>query len=118
MKELTYHKTSNPDKGVKALAISSCTDNGDSLTEVKKSFSYHVYRVDQAVQKNEAPQIYITKSFDTKTQTEKFNFQVKGSFVMTQNRFYLKVDFQHTLDIQILWKNKDFSPKKSAVLTK
>ena len=105
MKQLTYQKTSNLDKGIKALSISSRTDNGDSLTEVKKSFSYHVYRVDQVSQENEAPQIYITKSFDNKNKTEKFNFQVQGSFTMTQNRFFLKVDFHHTLDIQILWKN-------------
>jgi hypothetical protein len=117
MKAITYQKTSNVDKGIKALAISSKTDNGDSLTEVKKSFSYHVYRVDQRTHEQPVPEIHITKSFDTKTNTEKFNFQVKGSFIMTQNRFFLKVDFHHTLDIQILWK-KDFSPKKSAVLTK
>lgn len=118
MKEILYKKTNNLEKGIKALAISSKTDNGDSLTEVKKSFSYHVSQVDQASEGNETPQIYITKSFDSKTQTEKFNFQVQGSFIMTQNRFFLKVNFHHTLDIQILWKNKDFSPKKSAVLTK
>jgi len=118
MKQVIYNKTSDLEKGIKAFSISSKTDNSDSLTEVKKSFSYHVSRVDQLAQENVTPELFITKSFDSKTQTEKFNFQVKGSFGMTQNRFYFKVDFHHTLDIQIFWKNKDFSPKKSVVLTK
>ncbi len=118
MKQITYNKTSNPEKGVKALSVHSKTDNGDSLTEVKKSFSYNVCRLDEVSEECNAPEIYVTKSFDSKTCTEKFNFQVKGSFVMSQNRFYYKVDFHHTLDIQIIWKNKNFSPKKSAVLTK
>jgi hypothetical protein len=84
---------------------------------VRKSFVYIVSPVDEIEANVRAPEIDIKKSFDTKKREEKFSFRVKGEFSITQGRRQFKVDFCHTLKIDIIWKGKIFSPKKSATLT-
>jgi hypothetical protein len=117
MKHITYEKKNDLKHGIKAFSIKTHTEQPDSTTDVQKSFAYHVKPVDH-IEPAEGPQVYVTKSFDSKTLVEKFNFQVKGNMYVTHNRFYLLVEFHHTLDIKILWKDKDLSPKKSVVMTK
>ena len=93
-----------------------CEDQ-DCRTHVRKSFVYIVTGAHQGESPIENPQIYVKKFFDTKLQHEKFSFRVKGAFYMTKDRVIYRVDFCHTLKIDIHWKNKIFSPKKSVTLT-
>lgn len=90
----------------------------DSSTQIVKTFTYYASKAKGDSLNIESPEIFVTKSFDTKKRVEKFNFVVKGFFYMTQERGVAKVSFKHTLDINIQWKSKIFSPKKSVVLTK
>ena len=117
MKEILFKKMSDLKRKTKHLSISQHSEDKDCKTHVQKSFSYIVSMADQADEAVNAPQIYIKKTFNSKTMTEQFCFEVKGSFLLSNNRFLTKVRFHHTLRIDILWKNKVFSPKKSAVLT-
>lgn len=117
MKEILFKKSNDLEKRAKEILISNQTEDKDCTTQVKKRFTYHLEPTDKVSPQPQAPQIHIKKTFDTQKRVERFNFQVKGNFYMTYNRLLLKVYFQHTLDIEILWKVKIFSPKKSAVLT-
>ena len=117
MKEILFKKMSDLKRRTKHLSISQDAEDKDCRTHVQKSFSYIVSRVDEAQEDVQPPQIYIKKTFNSKTLVEQFCFEVKGSFYLTHNRFLTKVRFHHTLLIDIVWKSKVFSPKKSAVLT-
>ena len=117
MKEVLFRKSLKPVKRIKSMAIGSVNEDKDSKTRIRKSFVYHVTPAQEAEKTVAAPQIYITKIFDSKSRVEKFHMIVKGSFYMTHNRFLVKVQFRHTLHIQIDWKTKIFSPKKSVALT-
>ena len=117
MKEVLFRRILKPARHIKSLAMASVSEDKDSKTKIRKSFVYHVTHVDEVEKDAPAPQIHITKIFDSKNKIEKFHLVVKGSFFMTHNRFLVKVRFRHTLRIQIFWKTKDFSPKKSVALT-
>lgn len=118
MNEMLLKKKLNTEKRIKSFTINKVSEDKDSKTHVKKSFVYLVSHAKELESKSEAPQIHITKSIDNKKKIENMIFQVKGQFFMPYNRQLVSVKFRHTLNIEIYWKNKIFSPKKSAVLTK
>ena len=117
MKELRFKKNLDLQNRIKTFSISSDSEDKECKTHVEKGFRYNVSMA-QGVEELEAPQIYIKKGLNTAQKLETFNLQVKGSFYMTRDRMLIRVDFHHTLDIQITYKTKDFSPKKSEILTK
>ncbi len=117
MKEILFKKKSDLKRRTKLLSISQDNEDKDCKTHVQKSFSYIVSGAESREEEIVAPQVYIRKTLNTKTHVEQFCFEVKGSFYMSHNRCLLKVRFHHTLVIDITWKDKVFSPKKSAVLT-
>jgi len=96
--------------------ISQKTEDKESISTVEKGFDYYVETTPSLEPILDVPQIYIIKTIDTKAKKEHFNFQVKGSFYLNNNRLLVKVNFHHILDIDIAWK-KTFSPKKSEILT-
>jgi hypothetical protein len=117
MKEILYKKRQSLKYRRKIIAIDEHNEDNDCRTHVRKSFAYIVTMANPAEGALSAPEIHIKKNFDSKAQTEKFSFRVKGAFYMEKDRYVLKVNFCHTLKIDIYWKNKVFSPKKSATLT-
>ena len=117
VKNILFEKRINLEKRVKSFSIHSKTEDKQCKTRIAKSFTYAVDRAREAKPTSKPPLIFIHKSFDTKERTEGFSFHVKGYFFVKHNRQLMKVRFNHTLDIEIQWKIKDFSPKKSASLT-
>lgn len=116
MKELTLKRYCNPKRNTKSITITQKSQDKDSFTLVKKSFLYFVTETSRINPEVNPPQVHIRKFFDTKRGVESFRLQVRGCFYVNHNRMLLKVHFRHTLNIQILWKAKVFSPKKSVIL--
>lgn len=117
MKRLLFRKEESAKQGMKHITLVTRNEDLQSRVRVYKSFVYHATVCEEEMEKPEAPQIYIRKSFNSKTSIEKFSFRVKGWFYTIQNRVLFKVQFEHTLNIKIEWKVKIFSPKKSVMLT-
>ena len=117
MKKILFKKRIDLDKRMKTFSIYSQTEDSQCKTHVRKGFAYTVdlSREDRPISK--APLVFIKKTLDTKKGIEGFNFHVKGHFYVNHNRRLMRVRFNHTLDIEIKWKVKNFSPKKSASLT-
>ena len=116
MREILFKNMTSVPKRRKAVLISERSEDKECKTYVRKSFVYRVtpeVRVEHPIPQ---PDIYIRKSYSTKTKEEKFSFRVKGYFYMAKDGCFLKVNFCHCLKINILWKSKIFSPK-SATLT-
>jgi len=117
MKKLLFKRLGNAQKGTKIITINSEVEDSKCKTRIRKSFFYQVSAVEGRDLPVEQPEICIRKVFDTKKRVEKFLFNVKGSFYTANERVIARVYFHHVLNIQIRWKKKIFSPKKSAVLT-
>lgn len=118
MKKVLYKKFTDPAQGLKSMSIGQRYQDKESRTYVLKKFVYQVSRSSEVCPEDTPPQMFIKKHFDSKKGIERFNFQVKGCFHLRHKRMLIKVNFQHSLNIKITWKNKDFSPKKSDTLTK
>jgi hypothetical protein len=99
------------------ISICEHSEDKECTTSIRKSFIYIVRSADHIQESFDKPEIYIRKIFDSKLPEEKFSFRVKGSFYMTRDQYLFKVDFCHLLKIDIVWKHKVFSPKKSPTLT-
>jgi hypothetical protein len=117
MREILYKKRQSLKNRRKIISINEHNEDKECRTHIRKSFAYIVTMANPSDGALSEPEIFIKKHFDTKGQEEKFSFRVKGAFYMEKDRYVLRVDFCHTLKIDISWKNKVFSPKKSATLT-
>ncbi|MBF0522381.1 MAG: hypothetical protein HQL24_04905 [Candidatus Omnitrophica bacterium] len=120
MKRVIFKNKKDFEKGTKELSICQKIEDKDCITHIRKSFFYRVTEVNKLTEEPEvpeSPEIFITKSIDTKHKLEQVNLKCVGSFFMAHQRMILKVNFQHNLNIQIYWKTDIFSPKKSAILT-
>ena len=100
----------------KAISVSESSEDKECRTYVRKNFVYIVSPDVEPQQEISQPDIYIKKSYDTNTKEERFSFRVKGAFFITRDRLFYKVSFCHSLNINIVWKTKIFSPK-SVTLT-
>ena len=117
MKKVLFRKRINLKKRIKTFSIYSKTEDQECKTQVRKGFAYTVDWAKEDNPVSKPPLIFIRKSFDTQKKVETFAFHVKGYFYIRYKRELMRVRFCHTLDIEIQWKVKDFSPKKSVSLT-
>ena len=117
MKQILYRRKQSLKNRRKMISINEHAEDKDCKTHVRKSFAYIVTQAKGQEGNVQDPEIHINKFLDTKKHIEKFSFRVKGSFLMTRDRTSFKVDFCHTLRIDIEWKKEAFSPKKSVTLT-
>ena len=117
MRNIIYKKKQSLEHRRKLISICENTEDKECKTYVRKSFIYIVSKAEAVEEHPKPPEIFIKKRFDTQSLTERFSFRVKGSFYLNQERNLLKVNFCHTLRINIIWKSKIFSPKKSVTLT-
>jgi vacuolar-type H+-ATPase subunit E/Vma4 len=116
MKQLLHTSRSAFHNQVKMIKIVEKAEDQECLTHVRKTFVYVVLAALDEAEKLPEPQIKIRKSFDTKTREEKFSFRIKGGIYVNHHRRLIRVDYSHTLRINLKWKTKVFSPKKSVTM--
>ena len=110
------HKTTGILQGRgKVITLREHADENECITDVRKNFIYLASEVPHEEKQGE-PQVHIKKSFDSVTHDEKFSFRVKGAFYVNHNRRLMKVAYCHTLRINLHWKIKAFTPKKTVTM--
>ena len=111
-----FHKTTGILKGRgKVITLREHADEKECVTDVRKNFIYLASPA-ESEEKQSIPQVHIKKSFDSVHCDEKFCFRVKGFFYVNHSRRLMKVDYCHTLRINLHWKNKASSPKKTVTM--
>lgn len=110
------HKTTAVLQGRgKVITLREHTDEKECITDVRKNFIY-VATEAQSEEKQSIPRVHIAKSFDSVRRDEKFLFRVKGFFYVNHSRRLMRVDYCHTLRINLHWKIKTSSPKKTVTM--
>ncbi len=99
----------------KVISLREHADEKECVTDVRKNFIYVVNEA-QIEEKQSIPKVHIQKSFDSVSHDEKFSFRVKGFFYVNHSRRLMKVDYCHTLRINLHWKVKHVSPKKTVTM--
>ncbi len=117
MRKILYKKRHSFKHRRKIILIKEMAEDKECRTIVQKSFIYKIRNSGYTNTVDTHPEIFVRKHIDNKQQKEVFHFKVKGSFSLRQGRHSYKVEFCHILKINIFWKAKIFSPKKSGTLT-
>jgi hypothetical protein len=111
-----FHKTTGILQGRgKVLTLREHAEEEECVTDVRKNFIYVAAQA-QSEEEQSIPQVHISKSFDSAHGDEKFSFRVKGFFYVNHSRRLMKVDYSHTLRINLHWKMKDSTPKKTVTM--
>ena len=111
-----FHKTTEILQGRgKVITLREHAEEKECVTDVRKNFIYLAAQA-QGQEKQSIPQVHIAKSFDSVRGDEKFSFRVKGSFYVNHSRRLMKVDYCHTLRINLHWKIKATTPKKTVTM--
>ena len=115
MRDILHRTTAVLQGRGKVITLREHTDEKECVTDVRKNFIY-VATEAQSEEKQSIPQVHIRKFFDSVSRDEKFSFRVKGFFYVNHNRRLMKVAYCHTLRINLHWKVKVSSPKKTVTM--
>ncbi|MBF0571052.1 MAG: hypothetical protein HQL12_04185 [Candidatus Omnitrophica bacterium] len=99
----------------KVITLREHAEEKECVTDVRKNFIY-VGTEAQSEEAQSIPRVYIKKSFDSVSRDEKFFFRVKGSFYVNYSRRLMLVSYCHTLRINLHWKVKVSTPKKTVTM--
>lgn len=110
MRDILYKKRKSFKNHRETISVSEYSSDKECETRIRKSLVCIATRVQEVGEQTGQPEIYVKKSFDTKLRQENFSFRVKGFFFLTRKCVVFRVDFCHTLRINIVWKNKSFFP--------
>jgi hypothetical protein len=111
-----FHKTQAILHGRgKVITLREHAEEPESVTDVRKNFIY-VATEAQSEEEPSVPRVHISKFFDSVSRDEKFSFRVKGSFYVNHSRRLMKVDYCHTLRINLHWKAEATTPKKTVTM--
>ncbi len=111
MRKILYRKMMSLQNRRKAISVLERSEDKECKTYVKKNFVYIVTPNAKVTKALNQPDIYIKKSYDTRTKEERFSFKIKGSFYISREESCFLVSFCHSLNIHIMWKSKVISPK-------
>ncbi len=115
MRDILHKTTAILQGRGKVITLREHAEEKECVTDVRKNFIY-VATEAQSEEKQSIPRVHIKKSFDSVSRDEKFFFRVKGFFYVNHNRRLMKVDYCHTLRINLHWKVKFHTPKKTVTM--
>ncbi len=115
MRDILHKTTSILQGRGKLITLREHAEEKECVTDVRKNFIYLASPADHEGEQS-TPKVSIKKSFDSANRDEKFCFKVKGYFFVNHGRRVMKVDYAHTLRINLHWKVKTASPKKSVTM--
>ena len=116
MKEMIFKQNTDVNNKVKAVSSVEKIEDKNCITYIEKKFILKLSSTDQVAPKKSQPEFNLIKSFDTKKQIERFRFESKGYFFMTNNRMLVKINYKHSLRIKIVWKTKNVPLEKVSIL--
>jgi hypothetical protein len=99
----------------KVITLREHAEEKECVTDVRKNFIYMASEA-PSEEKQSIPLVHISKSFDSVRRDEKFTFRVKGFYYINHNRRLIKVNYRHTLTINLHWKIKASILKKTVTM--
>lgn len=101
MREIAFKNLTSTAKRRKVISLVEKTEKQGYSVASHKTIIYVVSPVVAPVRDIVQPEYHICKIYDSKEKLEKFSLRVKGTSYITQEGNLLKVDFCHSLRIDI-----------------
>ncbi|MBF0618613.1 MAG: hypothetical protein HQL19_00415 [Candidatus Omnitrophica bacterium] len=116
MKNVTYKKRSLPENRGRVVSVREALSDQECDSRSMKNYVYILSRADAVPKDIPVPEIHVTKRIMNEGQDEAFFLKVKGIIYTTKGRFIYKVDYCHSLTVQMHWKTHVLSSKDPAAL--
>ncbi|MDP8265453.1 MAG: hypothetical protein P9M07_00745 [Candidatus Aceula meridiana] len=101
MKEIAFKNITSVRKRRKIISLVEKTEKDGCLVNSQKTLVYIVSPQVEKVRRLSRPEYFVSKTYDSKAKEEKFSLRVKGTSYVVQGNSLLKVDFCHSLKIDI-----------------
>lgn len=101
MREIAFKNLTSTAKRRKVISLVEKTEKEGYLISSQKSIVYIVTAATSQMRELYQPEYHICKSYDSKEKIEKFSLRVKGTSYIIQEGSFLRVDFCHSLRIEI-----------------
>jgi len=115
MRDILHKTTAILQGRGKVISLREHAEEQECITDVRKNFIYLATEA-QSEGEQSVPRVHIRKFFDSISHDEKFIFRVKGFFYVNHSRRLMKVDYCHTLRINLHWKVAVSTPKKTVTM--
>jgi hypothetical protein len=104
MKEIVLKNFTSKDRKIKNISVTEIIKNKDLLIESSRNT---IYSGNPSVKENSRlsnvkPQIYVTKNIDTKNNTKKYEFKIKGRELKSYKEKIYPVDYEHSFTVEIV----------------
>ena len=101
MREIAFKNLTSTAKRRKVISLVEKTEKEGYAISSQKSIVYIVTALQSQMYELSQPEYHICKSYDSKEKIERFSLRVKGTSYILQDGGLLKVDFCHSLRIEI-----------------
>ena len=101
MKEIAFKNLTSAERKRKIVSLREVTERDGCAISSQKTFVYIVSHQSGKVRNIQKPEYHIGKTYDSITKEERFSLRVKGTSYVVQDSNLLKVDFCHSLKIDI-----------------
>jgi hypothetical protein len=101
MREIAFKNLTSTAKRRKVISLVEKTEKEGYLISSQKSIVYIVTAASSQINDLSQPEYHICKSYDSKEKIEKFSLRVKGASYIIQEGSFLRIDFCHSLRIEI-----------------
>lgn len=101
MHEIKYKNLTSQKHKKRTISVCERTERKGFLTHTQKRFIYIVKKENKQKIPSTQPTFHITKVYDTKKGTEKVLFRIKGIMEIVKNGDPVRVDYCHSLSIDI-----------------
>ena len=101
MKEIAFKNLTSTKKRRKIISLWERSERGGCLVSSQKTLIYIVTPQIEKVRGLTKPEYHVCKAYDSRTKEERFSLRVKGTSYVAQGSSLLKVDFCHSLKIEI-----------------
>lgn len=101
MKEIAFKNITSTERRRKIISLRETTERDGCAVSSSKTLVYMVSPQPTKVRNVQSPEYHIGKSYDSSTKEERFSLRVKGTSYVIQDSKLLKVDFCHSLKIEI-----------------
>ncbi|MDD3375632.1 MAG: hypothetical protein PHY73_07940 [Candidatus Omnitrophica bacterium] len=101
MKEIAFKNLTSVERKRKIISLREITQRDGCVISSQKTLVYIVSPQSGKIRSVERPEYHIGKLYDSVTKEERFSLRVKGTSYVIQGPTLLKVDFCHSLKIDI-----------------
>ncbi len=101
MREIAFKNITSKKKKRKIISLIEKAEKDQCFVHSYKTLVYIVSPQKEKIRELSRPEYYVSKFYDSQTKEERFSLRVKGTSYVVQDSSFFRIDFCHSLKIEI-----------------